>query len=147
MNLTNLKLAGKGERIGRTLRACRGQLIRRWLQFLDTLDGEEECYMRWPGERKPSPRQQPGPRWDVHRDDWELAACRTRAAAAAADQKNATGFGNKEGSPSSASSTSCGTAVSASSSAYRTSTATFELSRSSSFSHRRGSYRARMEKL
>ena len=73
VNLTNLKLAGKGEHISRSLRACCTQLIRRWLKLLETLDGQE-CYMRWPGERMPPSRQQRRPRWEASSDDWDLAA-------------------------------------------------------------------------
>ena len=73
VNLTNLKLAGKGEHISRSLRACCSQLIRRWLKALETLDGQE-CYMRWPGERMPPSRPQRRPRWDARSDDWDLAA-------------------------------------------------------------------------
>jgi hypothetical protein len=72
VNLTNLKLAGKGEPVSRSLRACRSRLTGLWLRLLEAVDGQE-CYMRWPGERMPPPRQHPGPRWDT-RSDWELAA-------------------------------------------------------------------------
>jgi hypothetical protein len=73
VTLTNLKLAGKGEPISRSLRACCTQLIRGWLKLLEALD-EQECYMRWPGERMPPSREQRRPRWETHRDDWDLAA-------------------------------------------------------------------------
>jgi hypothetical protein len=73
VNLTNLKLTGKGEPISRSVRACCTQLIRGWLKLLEALD-EQECYMRWPGERMPPSRQQRPPRRETHRDDWDLAA-------------------------------------------------------------------------
>jgi hypothetical protein len=73
VNLTNLKLTGKGEHISGSLRACCTQLIRGWLKLLEALD-EQECYMRWPGERMPPSRQQQRPRGETHSDDWDLAA-------------------------------------------------------------------------
>jgi hypothetical protein len=73
VNLTNLKPAGKGGPIRRSLRRYLSRCVRLWLTLLTAVDGQE-CYMRWPGERMPPPRQDPGPGRDVRSDDWELAA-------------------------------------------------------------------------
>ncbi len=70
---TNLKLAGKSERLHRSLRAHRAWWTRIWRSLLAAIDGQE-CFMRHPGERIPSPGQQPGPRWNPRSDDWDLAA-------------------------------------------------------------------------
>ena len=76
VNLSNVKLAGPGEKMRRRLRA-RG---RRWAGYLlklweeATVEGAN-CYMRRPGERMPPPQPpRGGPRRNRRPDDWELAA-------------------------------------------------------------------------
>jgi hypothetical protein len=74
VTLTNLKPAGKGERIYRSLRAHRSWWTRVWRSLIEAVDASE-CFPRHPGERMPPPPgQQPGPRWDARGDSWELAA-------------------------------------------------------------------------
>jgi len=75
VNVNDQKLAKTGEHANHSIRARFSRWARHALALLDTPSSESyEIYMRWPGERVPSPSRY-GPRWRRYRrDDWELAA-------------------------------------------------------------------------
>jgi hypothetical protein len=72
VNLSNLKLAGKGERIRCSIRAQGSRCAYYLFKLLDSVSDGYEFYMRWPGEKVPNP-----PSSSPHRGgqaDWKLAA-------------------------------------------------------------------------
>ena len=74
MNYFDLKFAGKGRHVCRSIYAHCSRWGRRWLELWASAPIDEVgLYMRWPGERPPPPPGS-GPHREVRRDEWELAA-------------------------------------------------------------------------
>ena len=76
MDFNNLKLANTSEQMSHSVWTRLSRWAHHTLELLDSAPANQpEIYMRWPGERVPSPTQTGRRRrWPRRQDDWELAA-------------------------------------------------------------------------